>query len=89
MIASWTKKPVSIQAIEFTGLNIGEIVDWCAGAAVGTVPHSADPLLTIKTLEGNMKVSKGDFVIRGIEGEFYPCRGDIFRKTYEPTRIGW
>ena len=36
----------------------------------------------IKTLEGDMNVSKGDYIIKGIKGEFYPCKGDIFKKTY-------
>lgn len=43
----------------------------------------ADGALVIRTLEGNMKVSDGDWIIRGVQGEFYPCRDGIFRQTYE------
>lgn len=46
----------------------------------------ATGLLVIRTLEGDMTVSVGDYVIRGVQGEFYPCREDIFRQTYEETR---
>lgn len=42
--------------------------------------------LMIRTLEGDMRVSPGDFVIKGVQGEFYPCKPDIFAETYEPAR---
>jgi hypothetical protein len=44
---------------------------------------SADIFPTIKTLEGNMAITEGDFIIKGVAGEFYPCKPDIFEKTYE------
>ena len=49
------------------------------------VAHS-DPFMRIKTLEGTMVASKGDWVIRGVKGEFYPCKPEIFEATYEPIK---
>jgi hypothetical protein len=51
----------------------------------GVTIDPADGLMTIRTLEGDMKVSLGDWVIRGVKGEFYPCKPDIFEATYEPA----
>ena len=47
--------------------------------------NPADGALMIRTLEGDMKASFGDWIIRGVNGEFYPCKPDIFAKTYEPV----
>ena len=88
----YRKKPVVIEAIQWTGLNLEEIksfvgeslqydiIDsaWRAGA--GVPPHVD---MVIKTLEGNHVCTKGDFIIKGVHGEFYPCKPDIFAKTYE------
>ena len=52
-------------------------------APIGVDPYLGS--LTIETLEGRMAASPGDWVIRGVQGEFYPCRGDIFSLTYEPA----
>jgi len=49
----------------------------------GVTIDPADGLMVIRTLEGDMKVSLGDWVIRGVQGEFYPCKPDIFEATYE------
>lgn len=87
----YKKKPVIIDAIQFDGLNLEEIKDfvqdrlkydiidsaWQVGKGV---PHI---LMEIETLEGNMNVSKYDYIIRGVQGEFYPCKPDIFEMTYE------
>jgi hypothetical protein len=51
----------------------------------GVTIDPADGLMTIRTLDGDMKVSLGDWVIRGVQGEFYPCKPDIFEATYEPV----
>ncbi|MFE9855590.1 hypothetical protein [Streptomyces sp. NPDC005780] len=51
--------------------------------AAGVTIDPADGLIVIRTLEGDMKVSLGDYVIRGVQGEFYPCKPDIFAATYE------
>lgn len=49
----------------------------------GHILDDAPPFLVIKTLEGSMRADVGDFVIRGVQGEFYPCKPDIFGATYE------
>lgn len=53
--------------------------------STGVTIDPADGLMVIRTLEGDMKVSLGDWVIKGVAGEFYPCRDDIFAATYEPV----
>lgn len=75
------KKPVVIEAVQWTGDNLREIK---AFMGVESVPYDAgkDSFL-IHTLEGNHEASKGDWVIRGVKGEFYPCKPDIFDQTYE------
>ena len=87
----YKKKPVIIEAIQFDGLNLEEIKDFVGSKLKYDIIDSAwqvgkgtpHILMEIETLEGNMKVSKMDYVIRGISGEFYPCKPDIFEKTYE------
>lgn len=72
------KKPVIIEAMRFVG-NIDYMTQWCP------VGERADDgsWFNIPTLEGDMKCSLGDWVIKGVDGEFYPCKGSIFAKTYE------
>lgn len=76
----YRKKPVVIEAVLFTGLNHDEIADFCAP---NTVKVGGGYTLLIPTLEGEMTASKGDFIIKGVKGEFYPCKPDIFEATYE------
>lgn len=78
------KLPVAVEAMRYTGDNLSGIQKWMTGSALDS---AADPDPTagfrIATLEGSMIVSAGDWVIRGIKGEFYPCKPDIFVATYE------
>ena len=69
-MAKYRKKPVVIEAIQFTGDNCEEIKEFGA-------------YIVIKTLEGKMIALPGDWIIKGVKGEFYPCKPDIFEKTYE------
>ena len=78
MVKKYRKKPVVVDAIQWTGDNISEIMKW-----VGDNAYFRDTLY-IKTLEGVHRASVGDYIIKGIKGEFYPCKPDIFEKTYEP-----
>ena len=74
------KKPVVIDAVQWLGHNFIEIDSFI------TVEHETYPSkgeVYIPTLEGVMKADKGDWIIRGVNGEFYPCKPDIFDKTYE------
>ncbi|ANA86436.1 hypothetical protein BH762_gp083 [Gordonia phage OneUp] len=76
----YRKSPVVIEAMELTGSTFYDVLAWCGGDVWTT-----DSEIEIQTLEGNMVASLGDFVIRGVAGEFYPCKPDIFRQTYEPA----
>ncbi|WP_148310195.1 hypothetical protein [Nocardia otitidiscaviarum] len=75
----YIKKPVVIEAMHFETTRLASaIADWCGGN------NDARPdQIQIPTLEGVMTANVGDWVIRGVKGEFYPCRDDIFRETYE------
>ena len=90
----YCKKPVVIEAIEYTGRNEFEIEKW-AGKAVFHSPvleptedNPDGSYLQIKTLEGIMTAIPGDYIIKGVKGEFYPCKPDIFELTYEPIGEG-
>lgn len=84
MIKTFIKKPVKIHAIQWTGDNYEEIADF-VGHFIS--PYSLDEgLVAIETLEGSICARKGDWIIRGINGEFYPCKPDIFEKTYEEVK---
>lgn len=75
----YRKKPVVIDAIRFNGENFNECKNW-----IGT--DNFDNTLNypnILTLEGTMEVSPGDYIIKGVKGEFYPCKPDIFEMTYD------
>ena len=78
-MAQYRKKPVTIEAIEVTTDNVDELIEFCEGNL------KSHPLVgvVIETLEGKMTVSVGDFIIKGVKGEFYPCKPDIFYMTYE------
>jgi hypothetical protein len=82
----YRKKPVQIDAVEWTGANhlITETFMKGSGAYID---YSVRQLGVIKipTLEGVMDAVVGDFIIKGIKGEFYPCKPDIFKLTYEPV----
>ena len=84
----FVKKPVVIEAIQYNGINSTEVESF-VGAKLSTVWLSVeDTQLVIPTLEGDMKVSKGDYVIKGIKGEFYPCKPAVFEKTYDVVEDG-
>ena len=76
----YRKKPVVIEAVQWTGKNITEVLDFMDWR---NAAHDAVSGLTIRTLEGNHHASPGDFIIKDVNGEFYPCKPDIFEKTYE------
>lgn len=80
------KKPIVVDAIQFDGCNHDEIREFSEGACVSCKPwKEAYAWLKIETLEGCMEATIGDWIIRGIKGEFYPCKPDIFEATYEPV----
>lgn len=82
----YRKKPVVIEAIQYLReKNISEIIDWFrennSERKLGYNPETNE--YYIETLEGAHIVTKGDYIIKGIKGEFYPCKPDIFEATYE------
>lgn len=77
MIKKYTKIPVEIEAIQFTGYNNAH-----CQAFIGDNFDNTRNYPNIKTDRGVMRVNKGDFIIKGVEGEFYPCDPDVFKKTY-------
>jgi hypothetical protein len=76
-MTSYRKKPVVIEAVQWTGANLSEVLEFTL--------HNAyyDHGLHIRTAEGPLHASHGDWIIRGVQGEFYPCKPDIFEATYE------
>ena len=75
-------KPCEIEAVQWTGRNVVEIMRFVKNeSAIIT-----NGVLIIKTLEGDMVASTGDYIIRGLRGEYYPCKPDVFQKKYEPCK---
>lgn len=96
-MGKYRKLPVIIEAVElkFTHYSIKKCIEFM-GQNVDTSSYETDRrfddyvaqvssrgFLEIDTLEGVMKASEGDFIIRGVNGEFYPCKPDVFNRTYE------
>ncbi|WP_042174545.1 hypothetical protein [Streptomyces sp. NBRC 110035] len=80
------KKPVEIQAMHLSEPNTPDsVASWCGGRVVGDGVTGHRYSIEIDTLEGTMRADFGDWVIRGVVGEFYPCKPDIFEATYEPV----
>lgn len=83
------KKPVTIEAIQFTGEdNLKEVLEFAEKSQSITIPSRKPGVaptifIAIPTLEGDMRASVGDWIIRGVQGEYYPCKPDIFEATYE------
>ena len=77
----YRKKPVVIDAYQYAGGSVepGVPEDWMSKF----IKSPDGEYLLIPTLEGSMRANKGDFIIKGINGEFYPCKAEIFYKTYE------
>lgn len=76
----YRKKPVVIEAVQFN--NSADIHEFCGDCCREPV---GEDYMEIVTLEGVMRAGKGDYIIFGVNGEFYPCKPDIFHKTYEPV----
>jgi hypothetical protein len=82
----YRKKPVVIEARQLTQETRDEVAAWCGGVFEQAAPSGtvyAPGVLRIRTLEGDHWADWGDFIIRGVQGEFYPCKPDIFEQTYE------
>ena len=83
----YRKKPVVIEAIQWTGKNDEEFFDFSnqsfESAGKYFIGNTTNETLSIETLEGTMIANVGDYIIKGVSGEFYPCKPDIFEKTYD------
>lgn len=79
------KKPVTVEAHQWTGMNIGDtwVFMGCPAGGLTVIPDYKDLCLQIPTLEGVMLAKPGDWIIKGVEGELYPCKPGIFDQTYE------
>lgn len=77
----YRKKPLIIEAIQYNGDNVIEIIDFMGREAVST--FMKDSNFVIVKLEGNMTANVDDYIIKGVKGEFYPCKPDIFEASYE------
>jgi len=82
-MAKYRKKPVVIDAVLWTGENADEIRSFTGNGAISIQYLDEPPTLHVHTLEGAMKANAGDYIIKGVKGEFYPCKPDIFEATYE------
>ena len=82
MVEKYKKKPCEIEAVQWNGTNLKEIKEFVGkdlSYDIGDTPINME----IHTLEGNMIASYGDYIIKGLRGEFYPCKPDVFEKKYE------
>lgn len=92
MIKTYKKRPVEIQAVQWTGWNKEEIYNFVGKdkcEIIEKVYYYRQSILLdliIHTLEGDHHALVGDYIIRGVKGEFYPCKPDIFEETYELSR---
>ena len=77
----YTKRLVEIEARIYprNGLEAERVAEWCGGI-------QTDDGCIIETLEGAMTANYGDYIIKGVKGEFYPCKPDIFALTYDPAK---
>lgn len=80
----YRKKPVVIEAKQFQrAADAAPIAEWCGGEVILAETGRQVAFIAIDTPEGTMRADLGDWIIRGVQGEFYPCKPDIFEQTYE------
>lgn len=85
MIKTYCKKPIPVKALQWTGTNVKEVKDFVGKDIEFIYPTLDDSVIiaVLHTLEGDMNVMLGAYIIQGVEGEFYACKEEIFNKTYE------
>ncbi|WP_088005613.1 hypothetical protein [Indiicoccus explosivorum] len=89
-MARYRKKPVVIEAVEWTGANhliTDTFMKACEGAYIDYDRYQLGEVV-VPTLEGEMRARVGDYIIKGVQGEFYPCKPEIFEATYEKLDEG-
>ena len=84
MVLKCRKKRIVVEAVLYEGYNFDEVLKFtrCSETRAVVYDHKRNGII-IKTLEGDMLCAVGDYVIKGVKGEFYPCKPDIFAETYE------
>lgn len=82
VVRYFRKKPVTVEAMQITdATSVLDIEEWIDSA---TISFNTDPpTIWIDTMEGRMEGRQGDWIIKGVNGEFYPCKNEIFIKTYQ------
>jgi hypothetical protein len=84
-VAQYRKRPLVITAMQWTGENIHELITELTTTLEKPLryPYMLNGELIVPTLEGTLRAQKGDYIIRGVDDELYPCKKEIFQKTYE------
>ena len=82
-MAKYRKKPVVIDAVQFTDETKEQVFNFIRSSCQPDMDEEGNPILRISTLEGEMTAVLGDWIIKGVSDEFYPCKPDIFEQTYE------
>lgn len=83
MIKKYVKKPIEVEAVQWTGDNTDEIDEFTNRQIYENIYKNC---ILIETLEGDMEALPGDYIIKDANGEFYPCKPDVFEKTYEEIK---
>jgi hypothetical protein len=81
MAKQYRKKPVVVEAVRYRKNRIADTLDFVPQSVIRYLAN--DNEYYIETLEGNMMLTEGDYIIKGVNGEFYPCKPDIFEKSYD------
>ena len=84
-VKKYVKLPVEIEAVKFTDENKDMVKNWITCNYSADFDDAGNPILRIQTLEGVMTVNIGAWIIKGIAGEFYPCKDEIFKATYKES----
>ena len=77
----FVKKPIIIEAVRWDGRSIDPMMEFLTSADIGFTPQTGKIMIT--TLEGTLTAQPGDWIIKGVKGEFYPCKDDIFQASYD------
>jgi len=81
-MTKYRKKPVVIDAMQFTDETKDQVLNFVTCTCCPSYRKNK-PVIIIHTLEGDMTAELGDWIIKGVQGEFYPCKPDVFKMTYE------
>ena len=87
-MTKYKKKPIIIEAVKWVGSNLKEVNKFTNKSLQRVISwdNSVNESVIISTLEGDKRVKKDDYIIKGVNGEFYPCKPDIFKKTYDKVK---